>query len=155
METINQKFIADVHLGKLARYLRLLGFDTLYKNSFTNAELISIAKEEGRILLSRNIAFAKHPVVSSYIVQSEASMTQLKQVVQHFGLKTLIHPFSLCMVCNGKLETVQKEIIINQLEENTKQYFNKFWQCENCHQIYWMGSHYERMLLLIGSVSKE
>jgi uncharacterized protein with PIN domain len=149
-----KKFIADVHLGKLARYLRLLGFDTLYQNSFTNNELLSIAKEEERILLSRNSAFSKQPVISC-IIQSEDAMAQLKQVVGHFSLKSLLCPFSRCMLCNGKLEMVTKETIAHRLKENTKQYFDKFWICQNCHHIYWMGAHYDRMLLLVEAISKE
>ena len=100
----NEKFIADVHLGKLARYLRLLGFDTWYKNSSETSELITIAKEEQRILLSKNILFAKGKTVRFCIIQSETAITQLKQVVNEFSLKDHVIPFSRCMICNGVLE---------------------------------------------------
>lgn len=138
-------FIADVHLGKLARMLRLLGFDTIYKNDFTINELIKISEEQNRILLSKNNALTKNNSIQSFIVTHEDPFNQLKQVVDHFKLKDQVHPFSRCMVCNGTLETVSKKDIASLLENNTALYFDEFWQCRNCKRIYWKGSHYERM----------
>ncbi|HTM91403.1 MAG TPA: Mut7-C RNAse domain-containing protein [Flavisolibacter sp.] len=146
------KFIADVHLGKLARLLRMLGFDTVYKNDFTLNELVKISDEENRILLSRNASLLKIHADKCFIVSDEDPPVQLKQVIQHFGLKDQSQPFSRCIVCNGILESVSKESIAYLLQKNTASYFNEFWQCKDCGRIYWKGSHYERMLKTIRSV---
>lgn len=142
-------FIADVHLGKLAKLMRLLGFDTLYNNLFTNSELVSIAINEHRILLSRNDAFRKNAALQSFIIASEDAATQLQQVITHFNLKDQRHPFTRCLLCNGILKPVSKNSIADQLQQNTIAYFNEFWQCDECRHIYWKGSHYDRMLRLL------
>ena len=144
------KFIADVHLGKLAKLLRMLGFDTLYDNSFTNSELISIALQQNRILLSRNAVINNHKTeLQSFFISYQNPELQLQQVLQNFNIKKQIHPFTRCIVCNGTLQAVSKDDILLQLPQNTNQYFNEFWQCNNCNRIYWKGSHYERMSRLI------
>lgn len=143
------KFIADVHLGKLARLLRLLGFDTAYQNSFSNKELAAIRREQNRILLSRNRSLSKNDQIRTFILTSEGPLTQLKQVINQFQLKDQFHPFTVCIVCNGELEKVPKEDIVHLLQPNTSRYFNEFWQCDHCKRIYWKGSHYERMLKTI------
>src|SRR3954463_4658107 len=113
-------FIADVHLGKLARRMRMLGFDVLYDNHFTNKQLAQIAKSENRILLSRNSAFENNKALQSFIIHSEDAATQLQQVLMHFGLKEQIHPFTKCIICNGKLNSVANDVIADQLQPNTK-----------------------------------
>lgn len=142
-------FVADVHLGKLARLLRLLGFDTLYRNDFTKQELVSISHEKDRILLSRDAQLAKRGLSRYFIVTSEDPMLQLKQVVMQFSLKEQFLPFSRCIACNGLLETASKESVAPLLEKNTRQYYTEFWKCTDCGRIYWKGSHYERMLKTI------
>jgi uncharacterized protein with PIN domain len=146
-ETIS--FLADVHLGKLARSLRMLGIDTSYRNDFTNKDLISIAEVEKRILLSRNGGFAKHSSLQFLFIESEDPVLQLKQVTKRFGLEKFFKPFSRCMVCNGILEKKNKAQLEAHLEENTKKFYDVFWQCNTCHKIYWKGPHYERMLPLL------
>lgn len=146
------KFIADVHLGKLARLLRMLGFDIVYRNDYTSKELLKISDEENRILLSRNVALSKTHPDKCFIVSDEDPLVQLKQVIQHFDLNDRFQPFSRCMVCNGTLESVSKESIANLLQKNTSSYFNEFWQCKDCGRIYWKGSHYERMLKTIENI---
>lgn len=140
------KFVCDVHLGKLAKALRMLGFDTVYQNNFTNTDLERIAVEENRILLSRNTAFSKNKNLRLFIITSENPSIQIKAVIEHFELKNKIDPFTLCIVCNEPLQKVSKEDIISQIPANTKKYFEEFRQCANCQRIYWKGSHYERML---------
>jgi uncharacterized protein with PIN domain len=149
------KFIADVHLGKLAKLLRMLGFDTLYDNSVSNKDLISIAVEENRILLSRNNSLKNISELRSFIIADEHSEAQLKQVLQHFNLKDQLHPFTRCIICNSMLQSVSKNDIISQLPQNTALYYNEFWQCNNCKRIYWKGSHYERMKKLIEEIENE
>jgi uncharacterized protein len=148
------KFIADVHLGKLARYLRLLGFDTWYKNSATNSELKSLASSENRILLSKSELFADDTSFKSCIIKTEDSFLQLKQVIGEFKLKEDFKPFSRCMICNGLLEVVEKNTVEEKLEENTARYYHEFWQCTGCKHVYWKGAHYKRMIQLIEGLKK-
>lgn len=146
------KFIADVHLGKLARLLRMLGFDTIYRNDFTTTELTKISKEQGRMLLSRNASLSKNKLINCLVVTNEDAFIQLQQVILHFDLKDQVRPFSRCIVCNGTLEPVSKERIVHLLKRNTAEYFNEFWQCTDCRRIYWKGSHFERMLKTIQTI---
>lgn len=150
---MSNKFIADVHLGKLARLLRLLGFDTLYKNDYTSEEFLQIGSEEDRIVLSRNSSLARNKQIKCLIIASEDPLLQLKQVVHQFGLTNQIRPFTRCIICNGILNPVTKESVHHLLQKNTAQYFNEFWQCEKCKRIYWKGSHYERMKKTIESIA--
>ena len=147
-----EKFIADVHLGKLARLLRLLGFDTFYENNVTINDLLRLSTDQDRIILSRNKLFSKKSN-KSFLVIDENPSIQLKQLYDHFHLKDQIHPFSRCIVCNGTLEAVTKEKISVLLEKNTSQYFNEFWQCKHCKRIYWKGTHYENMLKKIQNIT--
>jgi uncharacterized protein with PIN domain len=150
------KFIADVHLGKLAKLLRMLGFDTLYNNSLTNSELKSVALEQGRMLLSRNASINNYKTqLQSFYISYEHPELQLQQVMQHFNLTKQIHPFTRCIICNGILQPIAKEDILLQLPQNTIQYFNEFWQCNNCKRIYWKGSHYEHMSQLIEKIMRQ
>jgi uncharacterized protein with PIN domain len=149
---MSNKFIADVHLGKLARWLRLLGFDTAYKNDYTNEQLIQISKEEERVLLSRNTSLSANKQIECFVIAGENPSGQLISVVEYFDLKDKFRLFSRCLVCNGILEPVSKESILNSLQKNTAPYFNEFWQCKRCKRIYWKGSHYERMLKKIESI---
>lgn len=147
------KFIADVHLGKLARLLRMFGFDTVYKNDFSLDELLKIGKDENRILLSRNAAVSKMLADRCFFVSDENPFGQIKQVIQHFNLKEQLHPFSRCIVCNGTLETVSKERVTDLLQKNTASYFQEFWQCSDCKRIYWKGSHFKKMLVTIQTIA--
>ncbi|MGE5521583.1 MAG: Mut7-C RNAse domain-containing protein [Candidatus Dadabacteria bacterium] len=142
------KFIADVHLGRLARALRMLGFDTLYRNDYTKTEVVELAASQRRTVLSKDPAFGKNsnPFIK---IESDNWMDQLKQVLNACNLKNEIAPFTRCMVCNGMLVLVNKDEIAGKLEPNTRNYYHEFWQCENCSRIYWKGPHYNRMIKVI------
>ena len=149
------KFIADVHLGKLAKALRLLGFDTLYQNSFNADELKSIALKEERTVLSRSAAFSKNENIQSLVIKSEKPAEQLKQVVSQLHLANNLYPFSRCLVCTGQLDAVAKQKVSDAIPENTSRCFNEFWQCSSCRRVYWKGSHYERMRLLLEEIERD
>ena len=149
-------FILDVHLGKLAKYLRMLGFDTLYRNDNDDPEIIRISLEEHRIILTRDIGILKvKSVTHAYFVREQHPKRQLEEVLKHFDLYKDISPFNRCVKCNGHLEPVEKERIIQHLEPLTIKYFNEFYQCTDCHGIYWEGSHYEHMLEFIRTIKDE
>jgi uncharacterized protein len=150
-----QNFIADVHLGKLVKLLRLLGFDTLYQNNYTDKDIVSMAKEQERIVLTRDVGLLKHKAVKrGYWLRSQIPAEQAKEVIQRFILPDLIQVFTRCLVCNGVLEEVDKEKVIERLPPNTIMYFTEFYQCTNCRKIYWKGSHYERMIQMVEAMIK-
>jgi uncharacterized protein with PIN domain len=145
MEENEIKFLLDVHLGKLARYLRMLGIDSIYTNDISNKELEQLAMSDNRILLSRNPFFSKISSISFYHITNEDPFRQFKQVAGHFKLSHHIQPFTRCIICNGLLVKQSKKELENLLQPNTRNFFNEFWQCSFCGHIYWKGSHYERM----------
>ena len=127
------KFVLDVHLGKLAKFLRMLGFDTLYRNDNDDTEIIRISLAEHRIILTRDIGLLKiKSVTHAYFVRSQHPKEQIREILNHFDLYQSIDPFNRCIKCNGQLETVEKEKIIQQLEPLTIKYFNSFYRCNNC-----------------------
>jgi uncharacterized protein len=139
------RFVADVHLGKLARLLRMLGFDVLYSNEASPAQLATTTMAEGRILLSKSVAFAQQASLPLLVIDSSNPVQQLQQVIAHFQLQNALRPFTRCLLCNGQLLPVPKAAIEQALQPGTRAAFNQFWQCTNCRRIYWEGSHYERM----------
>ena len=148
-------FVLDGHLGRLASHLRMLGLDCLYNNGYEDEELVRISVEEKRILLTRDRLLLMHKVITQgYLLRSMNSTEQLYEVVQSYGLVKWVRPFQRCMNCNHLLEPVEKEMVLEKLEPLTKKYYHDFKLCPACAQVYWKGSHYERMLELIEKVSK-
>jgi uncharacterized protein with PIN domain len=144
------RFLLDNHLGRLAAYLRMLGFDCLYRSDYEDQELAEILQHEERILLTRDRRLLmRKAVVHGYCPRSLDSLAQLTEVIQRFDLLKHMSPFHRCLRCNHPLEIVQKETVLDRLEPLTKLYFDEFRICPNCKQIYWKGSHYERMQELV------
>lgn len=140
------RFLADVNLGKLSRYLRMAGFDTAYRNDAGDADLIEQMQEEHRVLLTRDRKLLMHKVVDhGYLPRSDDPAEQLLEVLRRFDLFEKVHPFSRCPHCNGVLQEVPKEEVIDRLEPLTKRHFDRFSQCPGCGQVYWAGSHRRRL----------
>jgi uncharacterized protein with PIN domain/molybdopterin converting factor small subunit len=149
------KFICDVHLGRLAKLLRLLGFDTCYSNKYSDEDIIDISLKERRCILTKDRGILKRKVVThGYCVRSIFPKKQLIEVLKRFDLYKAINPFTLCMECGGKLNKKAKSEIINTLEEKTKQYYNEFYKCDNCGKIYWKGSHFYSLEKLVENIKK-
>ena len=147
------RFVLDVHLGKLATYLRLLGFDALYQNNYTDPQLAEAAHRDRRILLTQDRALLKRSVILyGYCVRASDPMQQVQEVLRRFQLFEAISPFQRCLRCNGRIQPVAKADICDRLEPLTKQYYTEFHICQDCDQIYWKGSHYDRMQTLIDGV---
>lgn len=140
-------FVLDVHLGKLAKLLRLLGFDTLYRNDYDDPEIVEIAVAEHRIILTRDrrLLFSRK-VTHGYFVRSTNSMQQAREIVARLDLAWNIAPFTRCIACNGLVEPVAKEAILPELQPLTIKYYDTFTRCRECRRIYWKGSHYDRLL---------
>lgn len=147
------RFVLDIHLGKLANSLRLLGFDTLYRNDYDDEELAQISANEERILLTRDKGLLMRSIVSyGYYVRSTNPERQIAEVLQRFDLFNSLTPFCRCLRCNGLLETVEKSSIIDQLPESVRSQVDEFHRCGECQQIYWRGSHYEQMQQFINNL---
>ncbi len=147
------RFVLDCHLGRLARYLRQFGFDTLYRNDYSDDELAHTSATEQRILLTRDRSLLKRSIIThGYFIREFDPRKQLDEVIKRFDLKNQIVPFGRCTRCNGTVEAVDKKAIEHRLEPKTRQYFDSFWQCTGCGQIYWEGSHVKHMLKLTAEV---
>jgi uncharacterized protein len=147
------KFILDSHLGKLAAYLRMLGFDALSRNDYEDRQLAEVAELEGRILLTRDRRLLmRKQVQAGYCIRKHNPQDQLKDVLNRFGLYSLIRPFQRCIRCNTRLEKVSKEQVLDMLEPLTKLYYSSFSICPACHKVYWPGSHYEHMQRMIQKI---
>ena len=150
-----RRFVLDGHLGRLARYLRMLGFDARYDNRAGDAVLARVSAEEDRILLTRDRGLLKRSIVRlGYLVRSDDPRLQLAEVVERYGLARTAAPFSRCVRCNGEIRPVGKAEVEERLagEPRTLRYFDAFGRCAGCGAIYWPGSHYERMSLLAREV---
>jgi uncharacterized protein with PIN domain len=140
------KFILDVHLGKLAKYLRLCGFDTYYRSGYNDQEIISISLSDKRVILTRDIGLLKNKQVThGYWIRSQHPDEQLKEVFKRLDLKNQIRLFTRCAECNGILFDVPKEEILYRLLPKTRKYYQEYKKCPGCDRIYWKGSHFERM----------
>ena len=147
------RFIADTHLGRLAAYLRMAGFDTVYRRDYQDEELASISANEKRILLTRDRGLLKRNIVTrGYCVRTTSPQEQFAEILQRFDLSGAIASFQRCVHCNALLQPTRKELIIDRLQPETKQYFEEFSTCPACHRIYWKGSHYRRMHRFIEGV---
>ena len=154
-QIVEPRFVLDGHLGRLASHLRMLGLDCLYHNGYEDEELVQISIEDKRILLTRDRLLLMHKVITQgYLLRSLNSNEQLFEVVHRYGLVRWVKPFQRCMRCNHPLKSVEKETVLEKLEPLTKKYYHEFKLCPACDQVYWKGSHYERMLKLIETVSK-
>jgi uncharacterized protein len=139
-------FVVDVNLGKLARRLRILGFDALYDNRYRDGEIAAISSEQRRIVLTRDrrLLFLKR-ITHGYWVRSVFPDEQVQEVLRRFDLYRQLRPFQRCINCNGTLQPVAKDDILDQLEPKTKRYYEVFYRCSGCGRIYWEGSHVENM----------
>ncbi len=140
------RFVLDVHLGRLAAYLRMLGFDTFYRSCFDDAEIAAIAAEERRVLLTRDRGLLKRGnVTQGYWLRETDSRRQAAEIIARFDLARAIRPFTRCMACNTELVDVPKQRVLDRLPPRTAESYDDFRQCPRCRRVYWKGSHYRRM----------
>jgi len=147
------RFVLDTHLGKLAAYLRLLGFDSLYRNDYADEELAEISASEGRVLLTRDRGLLKRSLVThGYCVRAIESTAQLGEVVRRFDLCGPIRPFGRCLRCNGVLSDVSREAVTGLLPTATGGSYESYRQGSACGKLYWRGAHLPRLQLIIEGV---
>ena len=140
------KFIADGHLGKLVRDLRLLGIDVIYDRDAEDRQLLKTATEKKRALLTRDRRLLMHSVLRhGYYLRSQNPLRQTVEVLRRFDLSKILAPFSRCLRCNTPLQPATKAQVIGQLEPLTKIYYERFRRCPGCGQVYWSGSHFDKL----------
>lgn len=149
------KFVADVHLGRLARYMRMTGLDVLYNNKYDDEEIVKISAGERRAILTKDRGILKrNDVTHGYWVRSTKVKEQLREVISRFDLNKELKEFSRCIECNTKLKKISKGKIIDELPPKVAAWHNEFFCCPSCNKIYWKGSHYQRMLSAIEEVKE-
>lgn len=147
------RFVVDVNLGKLARYLRLLGFDAVQDATLDDDDLVHISVDQGRVLLTKDRPLLKRAAITQgYLVRSIQPADQIVEVARRFDLAGAIEPFARCMACNGRIEPVSKADIDHVLEPLTRRYFEEFRRCSTCQRVFWRGSHHERLEAIIATV---
>lgn len=146
-------FVLDTHLGRLAAYLRLFGFDALYRNDYDDATLAHIAAQNQRVLLTRDRGLLKRKqVVYGYCVRDHTPTGQIMEVLRRYRLREDVQLWQRCPHCNGLLTPVTKAAVLGRLEPKTKRYYDDFQQCSDCGQVYWHGSHFARMQGFVSGV---
>jgi uncharacterized protein len=143
------KFLADGMLGKLARWLRMLGQDVVYSVQFNDDQLLELAKTQQRALLTRDFELYKRAIargLDAYYVEGKTESDRLAEIAKRYGVLLEIDmEKSHCPVCNTMLKDVPKEQLKSELEKNTYTHYDKFWKCPNCGQIYWQGAHWKQI----------
>ena len=149
------RFVVDVNLGKLALKLRLLGFDTLFRNDFDDHEIVELSINENRIILTRDKGILKqNSVMHGYFLRNDDPRKQLKEIVDRLQLGNHFKPFTRCVNCNDELELAEKARIGNLVSKDTLSYYDDFWQCKGCEKVYWRGSHFDHIIRLIEELKK-
>lgn len=143
------KFLADGMLGKLTRWLRMLGHDVKYSNKLDDDELAAIAKKERRTLLTKDLELYQRATakgINAFYVAGENEAARLAELAKRFGISLVIDlENSRCPKCNTKLRVALKEKLADEVEKNTFNYYSDFWKCPRCGQIYWQGAHWDRI----------
>ena len=136
-------------LGKLTRWLRMLGHDVEYTGSMDDRELIQKAKEENRVLLTRDLELYKQTIgkgAEAFLIESPDQTANLASLGERFGFQLQVDVrTSRCPKCNGKIKIVTKASIADKIPSTTSSNYNEFWQCRSCSQIYWRGAHWKRI----------
>jgi uncharacterized protein with PIN domain len=152
------KFIADGMLGKLTRWLRMLGQDVKYSNQSEDAELIAMAKKEYRILLTRDLELYQHAAakgIDAFYVEGRTEAEKLAELAERFDFSlTIDQKRSRCPKCNTQIHATPKETLAGKVEKNTLTYYDEFWKCPKCEKIYWQGAHWKRIRATLEEAKK-
>jgi hypothetical protein len=149
------RFLADANVGRLARYLRLAGFDTLYDWRWDDDRIVAAVCRENRIVLSRDLGLLKRKQIDfGRCIRATAPGAQLREVFALLDLAGEMRPFTRCPECNSLLQPVAKQDILHRLEPLTIKYYEDFSRCPGCDRLYWPGSHREKMERLLAGATE-
>ncbi|MGE5861991.1 MAG: Mut7-C RNAse domain-containing protein [Ignavibacteria bacterium] len=149
----NPKFIVDVQLGTLVKYMRMLGLDTFYRNSYKKNEIIEISLKERRVILTKDKELLKrNEITHGYWLRNNNPDLQIKELINRFDLRNEIKEFTKCIQCNTELINVDKKDIQEKLPPKIREHQNEFSYCRTCNKIYWKGTHYEKMKAAIARI---
>jgi uncharacterized protein with PIN domain len=149
------RFIADAHLGGLARLLRMMGFDTLYSNDYRDEQIRAIAQAEQRVVLTRDRDLLKcRNVTHGCFVHTLRPREQLREIVDRLQLAQSARPLTLCLHCNLPLLAIDKSAVAERLPPHVAQTYRRFCWCEGCDRVYWEGSHWQRMHELVAKYTQ-
>jgi len=153
------KFLADGMLGKLTRWLRILGQDVIYSIDFSDNQLLQLAKDEDRILLTKDLELYKRAIgreLDAFYLEGKTEDKRLAEIAKRYELTLEVDmDKSHCPICNNKLKATQKELLKEELEKNTYTYYSQFWKCSNCGQIYWQGAHWKQITNTLAKAQEE
>ena len=143
------KFVTDGMLGKLTRWLRMLGHDVNYSNSLNDDQLMEVARTERRVLLTRDLQLYQKAMtrgLNAFLVEGNTEAEKLANLAKRFSLKLDFDvTVSRCPKCNTKIEPIAKEKVLDRVPKDTSSYYEEFWECPGCKQIYWQGAHWKRI----------
>jgi uncharacterized protein len=143
------KFLADGMLGKLTRWLRILGYDVSYSIQLSDNELLEAAKCESRVLLTRDLELYQRAMakdIGAFFLQGSTEPERLAELAKRYNLPLRANmEKSRCPKCNGKLEILPKKLLLNKVKENTFLSYEQFWRCPKCSKIYWQGAHWKQI----------
>ena len=153
------KFIVDTNVGKLAKWLRIMGYDTLFFNGSNDSRMVAIALAEGRVILTKDTQIMKRGVITrgrlkAILIQSDQPELQMQQVIDNLHLDCRFKPFSICLECNQPLAGKSKEQVKDLVPPYVFQTQNQYMECPSCHRIYWRGTHWQRMREKLNKFSK-
>lgn len=148
------RFVADAHLGGLARMLRMAGFDTLYDNNFDDSEIETIAARQGRIVLTRDRDLLKRrSITHGCYLHTQKPAQQLRELFERLDLARSARPFTLCLYCNMRLHAIDKALVLDRIPPRARAFYDHFSTCDVCQRIFWQGSHWQRMRALLDDIA--
>jgi len=147
------KFIADINLGDIVKYMRVLGFDIYYNSLLSTRKIIKISKRENRVILTKSRKFLKFKDVTHGIfIRPGTTTEQIRRIIDYLDIKDDIKPFSRCLRCNTLLKSVLKENILDRIPPKTKEFCDEYVQCQSCDKIYWKGTHFINMKKVVRQI---
>ena len=147
------KFIADINLGHIVKYIRILGFDVYFDPLLSHRQIIEISKKESRIVLTKSKNLLKFKDITHGIfIRPGTTEEQVRGIIDFLDIKDIVKPFSRCLQCNRLLKSVRKESILDRIPPKTKVFCNEYSYCKSCDKIYWKGTHFIKMKRVIDRI---
>jgi uncharacterized protein with PIN domain len=153
------RFIVDHNVGKLARWLRMMGYDSIFFEGDDDGQMVKQALAEDRVIVTRDTGMMKRGVISrgrlrAVLIESEEPERQMGQLMEIFDLQGQAHPFTLCLECNRILEARTREEVAGRVPSHVYRTQTQYMECPNCHRIYWRGTHWQAMVRKLEKLAK-